>query len=176
MYRYVAGPDTGVQVTRFDAMGGTVWNYNFTDPGVRYLEPTSICQANDLGYLIGGQTAGYTNVWDPFILKLDADGNFVWFKTYTCNRNIYIKDIAQSPSGNICMVGSDYFLLTAFWASPWNTGFVADANAAVVLVTDAMGAPLSFKPYSFHFSGVDRKWESFDDVEVLKETLEMMRK
>jgi len=167
MHRYIAGPDTGVQVIRFDAMGGTVWNYNFTDPGVPFLHPTTICQANDIGYLIGGQTAGYTNVWDPFILKLDADGNFVWFKTYTCDRNLYINDIAQSSSGNICMVGSDYFLLTAFWASPWNTGFVANANAAVVLVTDGAGAPLSFTPYSFHFGGVDRKWENFYDVEDL---------
>jgi len=165
MYRYIAGPDTGVQVTRFDAMGGAVWNYSFTDPGVPFLIPTTICQANDMGYLIGGQTAGYTNVWDPFILKLDAAGNFVWFKTYTCNRNLFINDIAQSPSGNICMVGGDYFLLTAFWASPWNIGFAADANAAVVLVTDVAGAPLSFTPYSFHFGGVDRKWENFCDVE-----------
>lgn len=167
MYRYTAGPDTGVQVTRFDSMGATVWNYSFTDPGVPFLTPTALCQANDLGYLISGQTAGYTNVWDPFILKLDANGNFVWFKTYTCNRSMYINDIAQSANGNICMVGSDYFLITAFWASPWNTGFVPDANAAVVLVTDGSGAPLSFKPYSFHFGGVDRKWEHFDDVEPL---------
>ncbi|HQX38638.1 MAG: gliding motility-associated C-terminal domain-containing protein [Flavobacteriales bacterium] len=167
MYRYIAGPDTGVQVTRFDSMGATVWNYSFTDPGVPYLHPTTICQANDLGYLIGGQTAGYTNVWDPFILKLDADGNFLWFKTYTCNRNLFVNDIAQSSSGNICMVGGDYFLLTAFWASPWNNGFDANANAAVVLVTDGAGAPLSFTPYSFHFGGVDRKWENFCDVEAM---------
>ncbi|MEO8066393.1 MAG: T9SS type B sorting domain-containing protein [Flavobacteriales bacterium] len=167
MSRYIAGPDTGVQVTRFDAWGAALWHYSFTDPGVPFLQPDAICLANDSGYLIGGQTAGYTNKWDPFILKLDAAGALVWFKTYTCNRNLYVNDISQDVNGNICMVGADYFLYTSFWTSQWNTFFVPTENAAVVLITDNAGAPVSFKPYSFHFGGVDRKWEHFSDVEPL---------
>lgn len=167
MYRYTAGPDTGVQVIRHSPSGQLVWNYAYTDPGVPYIEPGTICLANDQGYIIAGQTAGYTNDWDPFLLKLDADGNIEWFRTYSCSRNLFVSDVSQGLNGNICMVGSDYFLYTSFWPSPWTTPFTASKNAAAVMITDALGSPISFKPYSFHFGGVDRKWEHFADVEPL---------
>jgi len=167
MSPYKALPDSGIQVTRYDAMGGLVWNYSFTDPGVPYIQPTSMCMANDGGYIISGQTAGYTNFWDPFLLKLDADGNAQWFKTYSCSRNLFVCAVGQSVNGNICMVGGDYFLYTAFWQTHWNTGFVPTENAAAVMITDGMGMPVSFKPYSFHYGGVDRKWECFYGVEPL---------
>jgi hypothetical protein len=101
MSQYKALPDSGIQVTRYDAMGGLVWNYSFTDPGVPYIQPTSMCMANDGGYIISGQTAGYTNFWDPFLLKLDADGNAQWFKTYSCSRNLFVCAVGQSVNGNI---------------------------------------------------------------------------
>lgn len=45
------------------------------------------------------------NGTDPFLLKLDADGNFVWVKTYDCSDNAKILDMEFDANDNLYVTG-----------------------------------------------------------------------
>lgn len=159
----------GLRLTRTDALGNPVWSYTYLAAPSADELPTAIVRTAGGDLLVTGTVPNYTNVWDPFLMKIDANGDLLWYKTYSCGRSIFITDLAEGANGTIALVGMDNYVWTAGWIgnSIWNVGVDPAHNAAIAMVTDASGSVLSATPYAFDYNGGGRVWEWFTDVEAL---------
>ncbi|HEX2616419.1 MAG TPA: hypothetical protein VHL57_02695, partial [Flavobacteriales bacterium] len=160
----------GVRLTRTDALGKVVWDYSYIGTPTAGDElPTALAHTASGDLLVAGMVSSYSNLWDPFLMKVDASGNLLWYKTYNCNRCVHISDVAEGVNGTIAMVGMDYYFWTAGWGGNtiWNVGVDPARNAALALVTDATGNTISGTPYAIDYMGGGRVWEFFTDVEPL---------
>lgn len=75
-----------------DASGNVYYAGNFE--GVFDLDPST-----------GTSTVMSAGLTDNFIIKLDANGNFVWGKTFESVNNSYITDITTDLQNNLIIVG-----------------------------------------------------------------------
>ncbi|GAB3917383.1 hypothetical protein GCM10028804_05400 [Larkinella terrae] len=71
----------------------------------------------DGGYLIGGFTDSNTSAFksennrgdiDYWVIKLAADGNYVWDKNIGSSRNDILNGLAQTASGDLLLLGDSY--------------------------------------------------------------------
>ncbi|MCE3280917.1 MAG: lipoprotein [Bacteroidetes bacterium] len=96
-----AGPNNlDILISKIDTAGGVVWNKSFSTPvneTPRYIEQTS-----DLGFIICGTQNDLVGYNDILVIKLDANGDHVWDRTYGRNDNEYSDMIHQT--------GTDYIL------------------------------------------------------------------
>jgi hypothetical protein len=89
-----------IQIYKIDTAGAIVWNKSFSTPvneTPRYIEQTS-----DLGFIICGTQNDLVGFNDILVIKLDANGDYVWDRTYGRNDNEYSDMIHQT--------GTDYIL------------------------------------------------------------------
>jgi gliding motility-associated-like protein len=103
-------------LVKIDAKGKKMWDKSYGGIG-RDHYPKAIVALPDGNFLIGcnsdspagfdksGQNygVGFTDIW---ILKIDANGNRIWDKTYGGNKEDELKDIRLTPDGNIVLCGS----------------------------------------------------------------------
>lgn len=110
-------------VVKFDSSGNFLWNRNWAGPSEDEAWGTKTVRADAAGNVyIAGRTASQCNStnfgtcdFDVLVLKLDANGNFVWSKTWKASTGY---DTATSfdfdPSGNLVITGTkDEFGTTA---------------------------------------------------------------
>ncbi|OQP59712.1 hypothetical protein A3860_36120 [Niastella vici] len=93
-----------IWVIRVDDNGNIIWENTFVNP--KYELAQKIIPTSDGGFLIGGTTEESSSFGKDFlILKLDANGNLLWSRTYGGTGNQRIKDMLQMPNGNFLLVG-----------------------------------------------------------------------
>jgi len=111
-----SGSNTDCYITKFDVNGNFTWAKNIGATGSEYGKAIKIDANGDL--LIAGSfqgtvdfdpNAGVNNVTaiggnDAFILRLDANGNFIWVKDIGSSYT-EIKSLAIDNSGNIFTTG-----------------------------------------------------------------------
>ncbi|HJN39867.1 MAG TPA: SBBP repeat-containing protein, partial [Chloroflexota bacterium] len=51
-------------------------------------------------------TSGAYNSKDPYVLKLDSSGNYLWVKSFVCDSSCYSESIAVDSSGNVYTTGA----------------------------------------------------------------------
>ena len=77
------------------------WDYN--------EEGISIVQAPDGGFVIAGTThsfgPGAPDLGNPYLMKLDADGNMLWFHAYGTPLDEYMHGLALTPDGGYITCG-----------------------------------------------------------------------
>ena len=106
-------------ILKLDANGDTLWAKEVGIlSGSAEAELNSIIQTADGGYVLAGGTLADTftsiggNNSDPFIVKLDAAGNFVWASTYEGVGSTYYdeeaKSVVQSADGGYVICGTEY--------------------------------------------------------------------
>lgn len=100
---FVAGTESrfnntekNICVLKTDSLGNILWNYSYggdQEDGMVTGQPTS-----DDGYILVGYTAsfglGYMDVW---LLKLNADGDTLWTRTYGNESYDYAGSVIQTP-------------------------------------------------------------------------------
>jgi hypothetical protein len=102
-YSFGAGEED-VYVIKLDANGNKVWEKTFG--GSDYDWAYSIQQTSDGGYIIAGWTGSFgAGENDVYIIKLDANGNLVWEKTYGGNVDDEAYSIQQTKDGGYIVAG-----------------------------------------------------------------------
>jgi len=91
-------------VIKTDANGNELWRRAYEDSG--HLYPSSIIRTPDNNYLITGTATDGTNKYaDVFVLKIDANGNSIWFKKYGGINRESGNKIIQTSDGYV-VIGS----------------------------------------------------------------------
>jgi len=118
--------DTDILVIKLDSCGNIDWKKTYSKNENDVF--ASIQETMDEGYVIAGFTGSgaiYEGGYDAWIIKLDANGNIVWQKTY--GGNIYyeiIYSIQQTTDGGYIAVGEyqySFDIDNAFWVLKLNT-------------------------------------------------------
>jgi hypothetical protein len=79
--RFEPERDGDVYLLRLDAAGNVLWERTYEKEG--YQGGQAISRTSDGGLLIsGGASSATTNGIDVYLMKLDQDGNELWFKTF----------------------------------------------------------------------------------------------
>jgi uncharacterized delta-60 repeat protein len=94
-------------IIKLDASGNKVWKKTYGGSSDDWAR--SIQQTSDGGYIVAGETssfgAGYS---DFYIIKLDANGNKVWQKTYGGSSYDVAYSIQQTSDGGYIVAGETY--------------------------------------------------------------------
>ncbi len=97
-------------VMRLDAQGDTVWS-KWIDPlpnGYTAGTGKSIVQTPDGGFVVAGEIEK-SNPYETkaYMVKLDAQGNFLWEYQYGSVRYVVAQSVINTSDGNILIVGYD---------------------------------------------------------------------
>ncbi|MHA2612326.1 MAG: InlB B-repeat-containing protein, partial [bacterium JZ-2024 1] len=148
-----------IWVLKLDANGNVLWQKTYG--GANWDEAYSIQQTSDGGYIVAGKTysfgAGYTDIW---VLKLDADGNVLWQKTYGGEYNEGAYSIQQTSDGGYIVAGDTKSFGAAeenFWVLKLDANGNISGCTPQNLVQNSNASPASFlftitEPYSVFFS------------------------
>jgi PKD repeat protein len=111
-------------VMKVDECGVTQWYYRYGGPdeeGGKFVRQTS-----DGGYIIAGLARSWgAGNYDSWLVRLNAQGQLQWSRTFGTIYDDFGLCTAQTPDGG--------FLMSGFWGGP-RTGFI--------LKTDAFGVPV----------------------------------
>lgn len=96
--------DTNIFMVKTDYLGDTIWTRSFGGP-LRDA-PNSVVATYDGNYFVAGYTENYgAGSVDGWLLKIDPNGNLLWWNTYGGTGNDEIKQIIATTDGNYMMVG-----------------------------------------------------------------------
>jgi uncharacterized delta-60 repeat protein len=105
-YSFGAG-DSDFWVLKLDSSGNIQWQKTYG--GTDYDSANSIQQTSDGGYIVAGGTDSFGAGWGDFwVLKLDADGNIQWQKTYGGTDGDRARSIQQTKDGGYIVAGHTY--------------------------------------------------------------------
>ncbi len=115
-------------LVRLNSIGDTLWTRfykNGADTRLYKILPTM-----DNGFILAGYTTAAGDLNTGLIVKLDANGNEIWKKTFgNSSASVILHDVTQLPTGNFMFTGSSFTTTT--------TGNV------YILTTDANGNKLT---------------------------------
>ena len=104
-------------LVKIDAQGNKLWDKTLGGPGHDYLY--AIVNTSDGGYLIGGQSklsggdkTEARSGFDYWIVKIDAQGNKLWDKTFGGSAGDFFNTIINTPDGGFLLGGSSNSLAT----------------------------------------------------------------
>jgi uncharacterized delta-60 repeat protein len=95
-----------VYVIKLDANGNELWKktYGGSDDEIAVIK-----QTKDGGYIVAGWTKSFgAGSLDVYIIKLDANGNKVWEKTYGGSGDDWANSIQQTTDGGYIVAGGTY--------------------------------------------------------------------
>ena len=91
-------------VLKLDQSGKKLWEKTY---GGMYEDyPVSGQQTSDGGFIVVGMTKSFgAGEWDAYIVKLDANGNKLWEKTYGGDRDDQAWSVQQTNDGGYIVAG-----------------------------------------------------------------------
>jgi len=94
-----------VYLVKTDAAGEIVWAKTYG--GDDFDRGNAVIQADDGGFVVFGETkSSGAGDWDMLLLKVDADGNELWSKTFGGPAQERANAIRQTTDGGTILVGS----------------------------------------------------------------------
>jgi len=94
-------------IMKIDAHGDEVWSHAYG--GELDDFGSTLCQANDGGYLLGGYTLSYgAGDFDFLIIKVNADGDSLWSRTFGGLRSDICVSVLQTSDGGFALSGMTY--------------------------------------------------------------------
>ncbi len=113
-----------VYIVKLDRDGSREWERTYG--GVRDDQAWSVQQTNEGGYIVAGWTKSFGTSMDAYVLKLDANGNKVWEKTFGGNKDDLVYSVEQTKDGGYVFAG-------------WTQSFGAGQTDVYIIKTDADG-------------------------------------
>ncbi|WP_448516390.1 carboxypeptidase regulatory-like domain-containing protein [Pseudothermotoga sp.] len=121
-YTWSSSKREDVYILKLDANGNKVWEKTF---GGSYDERAyCIQQTSDGGYVVAGYTRSPSKWEDVYILKLDANGNKVWEKTFGGSDNDGAYSVQQTNDGGYVAAG-----YTKSFGSGWYDAYLLKLDA-----------------------------------------------
>ncbi len=94
-----------VYLIRTDPNGDTLWTRTYG--GIFGSQSLDIIQTSDSGFAIAGQIdVSGTNILDVLLMRIDADGNLLWTKSYGGSENDYGASLINTNDGGFLITGS----------------------------------------------------------------------
>jgi hypothetical protein len=138
-------------VTKHDAFGTTLYNnriFPFSSPTEGFTNVEALIQTDDRGVLVAGYFYGDDAITEqPFLTKLDVNGNHVWTRIYFVNQRHF--ESSQVNKISLCRVFDDdkeHYFIVASSDSDVNPG--QDVVTNVIKVDDNGGMIFSRKYYN----------------------------
>jgi uncharacterized delta-60 repeat protein len=99
-----AGGGGDFYIIKLDASGNKVWEKTYGGSSSDWA--SSIQQTSDGGYIVAGETSSFgAGNGDFYIIKLDANGNKIWEKTYGGSSHDWASSIQQTSDGGYIVAG-----------------------------------------------------------------------
>lgn len=103
----VSSSDIDVMLVKYDSCGTLQWHKRFGGPFIDM--PRVFIVTSDNHFVITGHSStasGSTTSRDPFLMKIDAQGNFLWSKSYGLTGvEDFACDVIESSFGGYVMTG-----------------------------------------------------------------------
>jgi hypothetical protein len=96
--------DGDVYIVKTDAGGDTVWTRLIGGSG--YDMGTSVQQTSDGGYVIAGVTFSYGAGGDVYLIRMDADGDTVWTRTFGSTDWESARSVQETSAGGYIIAGT----------------------------------------------------------------------
>ena len=90
-------------VLKIDAEGNKIWDKTLGTTNSEELQ--ALTYTADAGYLLGGNYIHGDLTSDYYVIKIDQEGNNVWFKTIGGNGPDILQDIVTTPDGGFLLGG-----------------------------------------------------------------------
>jgi hypothetical protein len=121
-------------IIKTDVNGSMQWSK--TIGGSAFDLIVAVQQTTDLGYIIAGNTISFgSGGFDDYLIKLDANGNIVWTKTYGAPNSDYATSVNQTTDGGYIIAGYT------------NSFSVGNFDDFYLIKTDANGTLIWSKTY-----------------------------
>jgi len=102
-YSYATEDD--VYLVKTDANGNTLWSRAYG--GSNQDRGRSVQQTADSGYIIAGQTKSFgAGNYDVYLVKTDANGDELWYRTYGGTASDYAYSVQQTFEGGYIIAGT----------------------------------------------------------------------
>ncbi len=94
-----------IYLLKIDANGDTLWTRTYGGEGFDHGK--SVLQIADGGYIIAGSTSSFgAGLSDVYLLKVDANGNTLWTRTYGGSDRDYGSSVHQTVDGGYIITGN----------------------------------------------------------------------
>jgi hypothetical protein len=111
-----------VYIVKVDAEGNAEWSRTYGGSGVERAE--SIARTPDGGFAICGNTTSFgSGRWDIFVIRLDAQGDTLWTRTYGTAWDDNGEGICYTEDGGFALTGS--------------LGAFGQANICIIKINDS---------------------------------------
>jgi hypothetical protein len=98
-------PDAEALLARIDDQGELVWQKLYGGDGHDWF--WAVRQAPEGGYYCLGSTQSYgEGSFDMYLVKIDEEGEEIWYKTFGGSRFDYGQSLEVSPDGNLYLLGT----------------------------------------------------------------------
>jgi hypothetical protein len=125
-----------VYLIKVDFGGDTVWTRTYGGSG--YDEARSISKSFDEGYIVAGQTRSYgAGSDDIYLIKLDANGDSLWTRTFGGNDRDWAESVVSTSDGGCATVGGTQ----SFGAGTTNVYLIKADTLGNVGVTEQPSLP-----------------------------------
>ncbi len=106
--------DNDLFVLKYDSYGNLIWNITYGTNNYEYGWPITIDWQDSI--YVGGELYDVqTSEYSIYVAKFNQNGNQLWNMTYDISENTeYLYDMKISSSGDIYLVGAEYFSGTTY--------------------------------------------------------------
>ena len=113
-----------VYLIHTDATGETLWTRTYS--GINYSEGGTVRQTADGGFVVGGYTGSFTGYSDAYLIRIDANGDSLWTRTFGGSGTDRGNSVQQTSDGGFVLAG-------------WTISFGAGASDVWLIRTDPQG-------------------------------------
>jgi len=107
---YIVAGDTtypdewNTYLLKIDSNGNKIWEKAF-DSSDTIDSASSVQQTSDGGYIVAGDKEYLDESSDAYLIKTDSNGNKVWEKTFSKNKNDYADSVDKTSDGGYILAG-----------------------------------------------------------------------